>query len=115
MNNNEQNLHVAENHYKNMVNKDFDTMETYLHDDIQFVGPISTIQGKDAVIAAAKNFSNILNKIDISSKFASNDQVMFAYDLSLSTINITLRAAVLMDFQNGKIKKIETFYDPSKM
>lgn len=108
---NENNLHIAESYYRVMLAKDFDTMSSYLHDDVHFIGPLAEMRGKDAVVLAARNLSNILEKIEIRSKFASGNQIMFVYNFLFPTLNLNLRSAALMDFNNGQISKIELFYD----
>jgi hypothetical protein len=75
------NLKVAENYYNSMLAKDFDKMAGYLHDNVHFIGPLAEMQGKDAVVTAAKNFGGILQDIQIRSRFFSDNQIMFAYDM----------------------------------
>jgi len=105
------NLKSAENYYKAMLAKDFDKMASYLHDNVHFIGPLVEMHGKDAVVSAAKNFGGILQDIQIRSRFASNNQIMFAYDMVAPTPIGKFRAAVLMEFTNQFISKIELFYD----
>jgi hypothetical protein len=104
-------LKVAENYYNAMLSKDFDTMACYLHEKIHFIGPLAEMHGKDPVVLAAKNFSQILQDIKIRSKFEHQNQIMFAYDFMLAEPIGHLRSAVLMEFTNQLISKIELFYD----
>jgi SnoaL-like domain len=107
------NLKSAESYYNAMLAKDFDKMTSYLHDNVHFIGPLAEMQGKDAVVTAAKNFSGILQDIQIRSRFASGDQIMFAYDMVVPAPICKFRAAVLMEFTDRVISKIELFYDAS--
>lgn len=107
----ENNLQVAEGYYNAMLAKDFDTMASYLHDDVTFIGPLAQMQGKEAIVLAARNLSQILDKIEIRAKFANGDQIMMAYDFIFPMLNLNLRSAVLMDFKDRKITKIELFFD----
>lgn len=75
------NLSLAENYYNAMLAKDFDKMANYLHDNVHFIGPLAEMHGKNAVVTAAKNFGGILQDIQIRSRFADGDQIMFAYDM----------------------------------
>ncbi len=109
--NNKKNLTTAENYYHAMLQKDFDRMASYLHENVHLIGPLAEIRGKNVVVAAATNLSQILSDIKIRSKFASDDQIMFAYDFMFSAPIGALRAAVLMEFTNQLISKIELFYD----
>ncbi len=105
------NLRSAENYYNSMLEKDFDKMESYLHDNVLFIGPLAEMHGKDSVVLAAKNLSKILGDIKIRSKFAHENQIMFAYDFMFPAPIGKLRAAVLMEFTDQLISKIELFYD----
>lgn len=105
------NLKSAESYYNAMLAKDFDKMASYLHDNVHFIGPLAEMHGKDAVVSAAKNLSQILGDIKIRSKFAHQNQIMFVYDFMFPAPITCLRAAVLMEFTNQLISKIELFYD----
>lgn len=104
-------LKVAESYYQAMLAKDFDKMATYLHEKVHFIGPLAEMQGKEAVVTAAKNFGNILQDIQIKSRFANDNQIMFAYDMIVPEPIGQFRAAVLMEFTDQLISKIELFYD----
>ena len=105
------NLKSAENYYNSMLVKDFDKMASYLHDNIHFIGPLAEMHGKEAIVLAAKNLSQILGDIQIRSKFAHENQIMFVYDFMFPAPIGKLRAALLMEFTNQLISKIELFYD----
>jgi len=106
-------LKSAENYYNAMLAKDFDKMTSYLHNEVHFIGPLAEMHGKDAVVSAAKNFSEILQDIQIRSQFSSDNQIMFAYDMVVPVPIGKFRAAVLMEFTDRLISKIELFYDAS--
>ncbi len=105
------NLKAAENYYSAMLKKDFDKMASYLHDNVDFIGPLAEMHGRDAVVSSAKNLSQILDDIKIRSKFSHENQIMFAYDFMFPAPIGCLRAAVLMEFTDQLISKIELFYD----
>lgn len=107
------NLNLAESYYNTMLAKDFDKMAGYLHDNVHFIGPLAEMHGKDAVVTAAKNFGGILQDIQIRSRFADGDQIIFAYDMVVPAPIGKFRAAVLMEFTDRLISKIELFYDAS--
>ncbi len=99
------------NYYHAMLQKDFDTMASRLHPDVHFIGPLAEMHGKESVVLAAKNLSQILSNIQIRSRFTADNQIMFAYDFMFPEPIGKLRAAVLMEFTNQLISKIELFYD----
>jgi len=69
------------------------------------------LSGKVAIAEAAKNLSLILNDIEIRAKFSYDNQIMLAYDFIFPKPIGKLRAAVLMEFKDQLISKIELFYD----
>jgi hypothetical protein len=108
------NLNTAENYYKAMLENDFYRMSGYLHNDILFISPFATINNKDDIIISAKNMRKTLQDISIRSKFSANNQIMFAYDFTFSEPVGILRSAVLMEFNDNLISKIELFFDSKK-
>ncbi len=92
------NLNLAESYYNAMLAKDFDKMESYLHDNVHFIGPLAEMHGKESVVAAAKNFGGLLQDIQIRSRFVAGDQIMFAYDMVVPQPIGSFRAAVMMEF-----------------
>ncbi len=107
----EKNLMVAQDYYRAMLQKNFAEMEECLHPNIHFISPLAEMSGKDAVVSAAKNLSQILKKIEIRAKFACDNQVMLAYDFMFPKPIGKLRSAVLMEFTHKLISKIELFFD----
>lgn len=107
----EKNLTVAIDYYYSMLSKDFDTMISCLSNDIHLISPLAQMHSKEEVVTAAKKLAEILQDIKIRSRFASNNQVMLAYDMMFPESMGDFRSAVLMDFKNSKIEKIELFYD----
>lgn len=105
------NLKIAENYYRAILAKDFAVLEDCLHDQINFISPLAELHGKEAVIIAAKNLSNMLHNIEIRSKFSQQNKIAFIYDFMFAEPIGKLRAAVLMEFTGKLIAKIELFYD----
>ena len=108
---NNEHIKLAESYYGALLAKDFDAMASYLHPEVHFIGPLAEMRGKDAVVAAARNLSQILKDIHIRARFATAHQVMLAYDFSFSAPLAVLRTALLMEFTGRLIAKIELFYD----
>lgn len=104
-------LSLAESYYHAMLAKDFDQMAIYLHDQVDFIGPLGSMHGKQAVVAAAKNMGELLQDISIRYRFSAGDQIMFAYDWMMRPPIGAFRAAVLMEFKDQLISRIELFYD----
>ena len=86
-------------------------MAECLHTDIEFIGPLSNMKGRKPVAEAARNLSSILHNIEIRSRFSDGNQIMLAYDFMFPEPIGKLRAAVLMNFKENLIARIELFYD----
>ena len=109
--NEEKNLNIVLSYYKAMVKSNFNAMSEYLSDDVCLLSPLDEIKGKESVLAAAKNFGEMLEDIEIKSQFSDNKQVMLMYKMiALEPIG-SFKAAVLITLQDSKITKIELFYD----
>ena len=94
-----------------MLSKNFDAMANCLHEDVKLSSPLSQLAGKERVVSAAKNFGSMLQDIRIHSRFESGNQIMLAYDMLLPSPIGNLKAAVLMEFTDHLISKIELFFD----
>jgi len=101
---------IAE-YYKAMGQRDFDKLGNFLHADVQFIGPLAKLQGKEAVIEATKRFSSVFKTLKVRAKFGSNHQAMAVYDLDCPEPIGIFSSSALMTFENGLITKIELFYD----
>lgn len=105
------NIDAVLNYYNAMLEKNFDKMAGFLHDDVEFVGPLSQMQGKASVVLAAQNLSKILDDIQVRVCWSQKNQVMIVYDFIFSKLELNLRASGLIDVVERKIIKIELFYD----
>lgn len=102
---------IVKAYYQAMLAKEYDTMASFLDEDVLFISPLAGMQGKESVIDAAINLSNILDDIQFKSIFSQSNQVMIAYDFIFSKMDLNLRSAGLLTIKNGLISSIELFYD----
>ncbi|MCC8468108.1 MAG: nuclear transport factor 2 family protein [Rickettsia endosymbiont of Eriopis connexa] len=63
-----------------MRDKNFDEMASCLHPNINFIGPLSIMDGKESVVEPAKNFSMFFKNLTIREKFHDGDKVMLVLD-----------------------------------
>lgn len=73
-------LNVAESYYQHLLEKNFDAMVDCLDEAVSLLGPLSSFEGKTAVVEAAKGLSQVLEGIQIRARFQSGSQIMLAYD-----------------------------------
>jgi hypothetical protein len=107
----EKNITNAVAYYQAMNHKDLSSMEKYLHPQVRFIGPLSEMTGKEAVLHSLKFLLPAFNKLTIRAQFGAAEQVMLAYDIEFPDPIGISRAAVLLTFQDDLIIRYELFFD----
>lgn len=102
-------------YYKALGEKNIHKVSKYLHPNIQFTDPQETVHGKDAVLSAAKGFSEIFKSLKICSHFGSDNQAVIIYHVEIPGLSKPLEAASLLSFNDGLIAKIQLFYDTKSL
>jgi hypothetical protein len=105
---------LAEEYYKLVGEKNLEGIKNYLHPDVELIGPVGNLKGKDAVIKATGDYMNLFESLTIRSKFGTGDQAMIVYEADIPGIAKGFPAAVLLSFRDGLIVKSELFYDGSR-
>lgn len=108
---NSTNIEMALEFYTAMANKDLSNVEHYIHDDIEFVGPLAVLQGKELYLEASRNYMKAFEKLTIRNIACERDHVMLVYDVIFPQPIGHLPAAGLMSINDHKIARIELFYD----
>lgn len=86
-------------------------VKKYLHPDIQFADLQEKVIGREAVLKAAKGFTDIFKTLTIRAEFGSEDRAMIVYEVEIPCLAKNLQAASLLSFREGLISNIELFYD----
>jgi ketosteroid isomerase-like protein len=107
----ENNVISAEGYYQALQEGDFAEAARHLHPDVKFVGPLSDLAGKEAVLKAAKQFLTLLKGLTMHMTFGSSEKAMLTYDVDFGEPVGIWRTAVLMTFKDGLIANLELFYD----
>lgn len=105
------NLTIAKAYYLAVNNKNLSDVEKYLHPNIQLISPFTNIMGKESVLNAVKGFMTVFKTLTIRTECGSEDQVMLVYNLDCPAPIGFLAAAVLMNFKDDLIVRIELFFD----
>ncbi len=108
------NLAQAEEYYKLIGGKNREEIKKYLHPDVEFLGPLATLKGKELVLEATNNFMNMFTSLTIRATFSAKEQAMIVYDIDIPQIANNFPGASLLTFRQGLIVKIQLFYDGSK-
>lgn len=104
---------LAEEYYKLVGEKNIEKIQNYLHPDVEFYSPVSTLKGKKAVIESTRNFMNVIQSLTIRAKFDGKDQAMIVYDVNIPRIAKEFPGASLLNFRDGLIIRIQLFFDGS--
>jgi hypothetical protein len=105
------NIAIAEAYYTAMGSKDISSIEKYADENIQFIGPFAEFQGKQQYTEITKNFMAEIESLKIRTIVGSGDQATVIYDIYFPNPIGRIRGAALMDFNEGKVIKVELFYD----
>jgi ketosteroid isomerase-like protein len=109
------NLDIAEAYYSAVQSGDYEKMGSYLANDVKYSDPQWPLKGKDQVWPIANSFSAAVNRLKTEAKFTNNDhQVMLVHDVLFHKSDRPMKTAVLMSFDQGRIKEIELFADTSQ-
>jgi hypothetical protein len=107
----EKNIATAKAYYLAVNNKNVSDVEKTLHPEVQLLSPLASIEGKESVLNAVKRFMTVFNKLTIRTACGSEDQVLLVYDLDCPEPIGHVRTAVLMNFKDDLIARIELFFD----
>ena len=103
---------IAEAYLQAWQRKDEAGIATFVHPQVEFVGPIAQTKGRDAFLAGAQRMFPLLKEIKIHTMFFSGDQVLFTYDfICVEPVGIC-RTAELITIKDGQIGRVELFFDP---
>lgn len=105
------NVEIAEKYYKAMGEKNVPEMAKLLHPNVEFIGPLAEMRGKEPIVEAIKRITSIYNSLTVREKFSADDRVMVVYDLDCPAPLGNLRIAALLKINAGFIEKMELFYD----
>ena len=91
--------------------KDLDAIAAHLHPAVHFKGPMQELNGRDAVLAAAKAIFPVLERMDIRGQFVNGDRAVFVYDFICRQPVGVCRTAELVRFEDGLVRDTELFFD----
>ena len=105
---------LAEAYYRLVGEKQIEAIESFLHPEVEFYGPLANLRGREAVMQATSRFMEFFTSLRIRAKFAAEEQAMVVYDTDLPGISGSFPGASLLSFRKELIFRIELFYDGSR-
>lgn len=107
----ENNLSIVLAYYDAINQKNPSLAAEKLADNVKIITPLATRAGKVNVVEALKGLCSTVERVTITAKFTSDNQVMLAIDMLFPKPIGNLRAAGLLNVDQGLITRIELFYD----
>lgn len=108
---NKNNVAIAKEYCNFMREKNLEKVATYLHPDVEFLGPLSEVKGKEKYCETLIGFMDFFKNYDVRAICGAEDQVMIAYDVEFFEPAVTTRTAALLTIQDNLIQRIELFFD----
>lgn len=93
------------------VRKDLDAIAGHVHADVDFVGPMATLHGREAFVASSARILNVLERFEPRATFVSGLRAMLVYDFVCRPPIGNVPTAELAEFEGGLLRRIEIFYD----
>jgi len=109
----EKNVVSAIAYYQAVHNKDVSSVAHLFHDDVQLVGPMANLKGKQVFLESASKYAAACGKLIIREKFGTQNNVLIVYDVYFAAPIGIIRTASLLNFKDGLIVRIELFFDVS--
>ena len=101
---------IVEQYFDAWTSKDFVAARSLLHDDLDFRGPIETLDNADALMESVKGLSQIVTGAERRGLVEQGDQVCVIYDLHTVPVP-TAPVAEWYTVQDGKIASMQAFFD----
>ncbi len=106
-----ENTRIAEAYMAAMSTRDLEAIGKHLHPQVHFVGPTGETHNRESFLENMQQAFAHLDKVDVTSRFASPDQTAYIYNMFFALPVGPIRATSVLTHEDGKIKKIEMIYD----
>ena len=106
----EANAEIVERYFEAWTTKDFETARSLLHDDLDFTGPLETVEDADALLRSLQALAPIVTGVERHGVLAQGDEVAVFYDVHTVPVE-TAPVAEWYRIRGGKIASIQAFFD----
>ncbi len=104
-------LEIGEAYLGALQKKDLETIRSLVHPELNFKTPLMEFFNREDFLEATKRIMGVHQGIIVKSRFSSQDQAIFTYEIKFPDPIGVSRTANLMTIADSKIKSIELFYD----
>jgi ketosteroid isomerase-like protein len=101
---------VAATYFDAWREQDFGRLRSVLADDVDFDGPLASVQGGDDCLRGLQGMAEIMTGLEIRKVFRDGDDVLTWFDLSTKVAD-TVPVANWMQIRDGKISRIRVVFD----
>jgi hypothetical protein len=101
---------VAATYFDAWRERDFGRLRSVLADDVDFDGPLASVQGGDDCLRGLQGMAEIMTGLEIRKVFRDGNDVLTWFDLSTKVAD-TVPVANWMQIRDGKIGRIRVIFD----
>ena len=102
---------TAATYFEAWGDRDFGRLRSVLADDVDFAGPLASVQGADDCLRGLQGMAKMMTGLDVRKVFCDGTDVLTWFDLSTKEAG-TVPVANWMQVQDGKITRIRVAFDP---
>jgi hypothetical protein len=106
---------LIEAYHNAWTSGDIACARSYLADDLDFEGSISTFSKTDEFIAVLKQFQGMLRGVTVLQRFFGEAGGALLYDCDTATPAGIIRTAEFFTVRNGKIAEIRLVFDATAL
>ena len=101
---------VAATYFDAWRERDFGRLRSVLADDVDFSGPLASVQGGDGCLRGLQGMAEIMTGLEIRKVFRDGNDVLTWFDLSTKVAD-TVPVANWMQIRDGKVARIRVVFD----
>ncbi len=101
---------VAATYFDAWRERDFGRLRSVLADDVDFDGPLASVQGGDDCLRGLQGMAEIMTGLEIRKVFRDGNDVLTWFDLSTKVAD-TVPVANWMQIRDAKISRIRVVFD----
>lgn len=101
---------VVRRYHEGWSTQHFDQAAALLADDLRVEVPINEYPTRDAFVQALVAFGAMVERVDLLSALAEDDQAMLLYDMTVKSVG-KLRIVEHFTVENGRITRVRQIHD----
>ncbi|MGZ3582430.1 MAG: nuclear transport factor 2 family protein [Ktedonobacterales bacterium] len=103
---------VVDQYFAALTRKDWATLQTLLHDDLSFKGPLATLDKADEYLQGLERITARMTGMERRITLTEGENVLQVYDVTLAAPEVTVPVAEWLQVRDDRIASIQMFLDP---